>query len=216
MWMWAWSIRQNPITISLPLFFPRSTLFCEPMLTPLRPLGLILFSVWIFALCTAQSTGNITQDFACKPFGLCEKCPEEALHQPFCQPFGNRRLLHCRRITSNSSSTPSASGPESNNVEPSSNDNDNVDARPHYAQRPPSLDDSPPPADTTTPQGEILAWGSCGRVTSTERADFFEFAAVNLLFVCVGVAVVVWRLSRMRVLHARQLAARIGLVRGRR
>lgn len=60
-----------------------------------------------------------------------------------------------------------------------------------------------------------MAWKSCGRVVSTERADFFEFVAVNLLFLGVGVGIVIWRLRRMRLLHARQLAARIGLV-GRR
>ncbi|KZT61736.1 hypothetical protein CALCODRAFT_490992 [Calocera cornea HHB12733] len=31
----------------------------------------------------------------CRPFGMCEPCPEEALDQPYCQPFGNRRLIHC-------------------------------------------------------------------------------------------------------------------------
>ncbi|KAF8582523.1 hypothetical protein K439DRAFT_1350971, partial [Ramaria rubella] len=31
----------------------------------------------------------------CEPFGTCERCPEADLDQPFCQPFGNRRLLHC-------------------------------------------------------------------------------------------------------------------------
>ncbi|KDQ10243.1 hypothetical protein BOTBODRAFT_36355 [Botryobasidium botryosum FD-172 SS1] len=32
---------------------------------------------------------------ACRPFGECEPCPEAALHEPFCKPFGNRRLIHC-------------------------------------------------------------------------------------------------------------------------
>ncbi|KAF8434777.1 hypothetical protein L210DRAFT_3613776 [Boletus edulis BED1] len=31
----------------------------------------------------------------CVPFGECEPCPPDALHEPFCQPFGNRRLMHC-------------------------------------------------------------------------------------------------------------------------
>lgn len=31
----------------------------------------------------------------CRPFGECEPCPHDALHEPFCQPFGNRRLMHC-------------------------------------------------------------------------------------------------------------------------
>ncbi|EPQ53628.1 hypothetical protein GLOTRDRAFT_139794 [Gloeophyllum trabeum ATCC 11539] len=32
----------------------------------------------------------------CRPFGRCEPCPDDALHEPFCQPFGNRRLMHCQ------------------------------------------------------------------------------------------------------------------------
>ncbi|EIW71227.1 hypothetical protein TREMEDRAFT_27464 [Tremella mesenterica DSM 1558] len=31
----------------------------------------------------------------CRPFGECEPCPKDQLSQPFCMPFGNRRLLHC-------------------------------------------------------------------------------------------------------------------------
>ncbi|KAL7420034.1 hypothetical protein Q5752_004999 [Cryptotrichosporon argae] len=35
------------------------------------------------------------EDLVCRPFGECEPCPEDELSQPFCLPFGNRRLLHC-------------------------------------------------------------------------------------------------------------------------
>ncbi|KAG8800218.1 hypothetical protein FRC16_003394 [Serendipita sp. 398] len=31
----------------------------------------------------------------CHPFGECEPCPEDALNESFCKPFGNRRLVHC-------------------------------------------------------------------------------------------------------------------------
>ncbi|WWC67979.1 uncharacterized protein I206_101898 [Kwoniella pini CBS 10737] len=34
-------------------------------------------------------------DLICRPFGECESCPKDELDQPFCFPFGNRRLLHC-------------------------------------------------------------------------------------------------------------------------
>ncbi|KAH9849558.1 hypothetical protein C2E23DRAFT_838585 [Lenzites betulinus] len=47
----------------------------------------------------AQTTSNAS-DLICKPFGTCEPCPEDALHEPFCQPFGNRRLMHCLPISS--------------------------------------------------------------------------------------------------------------------
>lgn len=112
------------------------------------------------------------------------------LHKPFCQPFGNRRLIQCK----NSTALP---------TEP---------LRPHYAQHPPNLAGSDTPSEGDVEEGAILAWESCGRVVSAERADFFEFAAVNLLFLSVGAGIVIWRLRRMRLRHARQLAARIGLV----
>ncbi|KAF8510384.1 hypothetical protein JB92DRAFT_2728158 [Gautieria morchelliformis] len=35
-------------------------------------------------------------DVICEPFGSCGRCPDAEMQQPFCQPFGNRRLLHCR------------------------------------------------------------------------------------------------------------------------
>jgi len=34
-------------------------------------------------------------DLVCRPFGECEPCPHDELNEPFCLPFGNRRLLHC-------------------------------------------------------------------------------------------------------------------------
>ncbi|KAH6900856.1 hypothetical protein BKA70DRAFT_1061161, partial [Coprinopsis sp. MPI-PUGE-AT-0042] len=38
----------------------------------------------------------------CVPFGKCEPCPADSLDEPFCQPFGNRRLLHCTNATDTS------------------------------------------------------------------------------------------------------------------
>ncbi|KAG1859172.1 hypothetical protein C8R48DRAFT_261247 [Suillus tomentosus] len=35
----------------------------------------------------------------CRPFGACEPCPLDALHEPFCHPFGNRQLMHCSNTT---------------------------------------------------------------------------------------------------------------------
>ncbi|EKM75641.1 hypothetical protein AGABI1DRAFT_79588 [Agaricus bisporus var. burnettii JB137-S8] len=144
--------------------------------------------IWPLFFFVTLATAALNTTLVCTPFGACEPCPEEALHKPYCQPFGNRRLLQCKNST-------------------------DLHDRPHYAQHPPSLADSD--SIPSVEEGAILAWKSCGRVVSTERADFFEFVAVNLLFLGVGVGIVIWRLRRMRLLHARQLAARIGLV-GRR
>ncbi|KAI0646573.1 hypothetical protein C8Q79DRAFT_909750 [Trametes meyenii] len=138
----------------------------------------------------AQTPGNGTS-WVCKPFGTCEPCPEDALHEPFCHPFGNRRLMHCVPAVIPSNSTP---GSELTN--PTS----------FHAG-------SDVPSPTPTPQGETPAWEPCGRIVEKERADFYEFFACNLFIGVVAITVVLARSKRLQVLQARQLAARIGLVR---
>ncbi|KAI0938527.1 hypothetical protein AcV5_000190 [Taiwanofungus camphoratus] len=63
-------------------------------------------------------------------------------------------------------------------------------------------------------QGEMPAWESCGRIVEKERADFFEFFACNFVIAAVALLVLFARSKRLQAMHARQLAARIGLVRG--
>lgn len=63
------------------------------------------------------------------------------------------------------------------------------------------------------PEGETLAWESCGRIPSRERADFYEFIACNILFAVISLVVLFARSKRLQAIHARRLAARIGLVR---
>lgn len=62
-------------------------------------------------------------------------------------------------------------------------------------------------------EGETVAWESCGRIVKQERADFYEFVGVNTLFAAIALGVLYFRSRRMDALQARQLAARIGLVR---
>ncbi|GMK53871.1 hypothetical protein CspeluHIS016_0104570 [Cutaneotrichosporon spelunceum] len=71
--------------------------------------ALVLIAFTLFALATASPSPAIpvsnkrplvaqpAEGYDCTPFGVCEPCPEDERHQPFCQPFGNRRLLHCKR-----------------------------------------------------------------------------------------------------------------------
>jgi len=63
-------------------------------------------------------------------------------------------------------------------------------------------------------QGETPAWQSCGRIPSKERSDFFEFVLCNALFALTAMAVLFMRSKRLQIMQARQLAARIGFVRG--
>ncbi|KAH9941119.1 uncharacterized protein BXZ73DRAFT_75091 [Epithele typhae] len=66
-----------------------------------------------FAFGQPPSTTNPTNAhnetaLVCLPFGICEPCPDDSLHEPFCQPFGNRRLVHCLPAPSG---TPTPTGP---------------------------------------------------------------------------------------------------------
>ncbi|KAJ6616458.1 hypothetical protein B0H10DRAFT_1799537 [Mycena sp. CBHHK59/15] len=142
--------------------------------------------------CFAAETihSEVPADLVCTPFGECEACPADLLHEPFCQPFGSRRLMHCP-----------------NNSPPTS-----MHTPPVHSERPPSLDDRA--ADTShTHAGETLAWASCGRIPKQERADFYEFVACNVLFAAVAIFGVFTRSRRLQAMHARHLAARIGLTR---
>jgi len=146
----------------------------------------------------------------CRPFGECEPCPQEVLREPFCQPFGNRRLLHC---------LPPSSLPDS--TQPDTNPRQRPDSldRPISVDHPPgshAVDDNSHhqhPGGNLL-QGETVAWESCGRIVVQERADFWEFVACNVIFVCIALMLVFVRSKRMNTMHARQLAARIGLGRG--
>lgn len=77
----------------------------------------------------------------------------------------------------------------------------------------PLLDEEVPVPGRLT-DGELPAWESCGRIVSKERADFYEFVACNVAFALIALGVLFFRSRRMQVNQARQLAARIGLIRG--
>jgi hypothetical protein len=63
------------------------------------------------------------------------------------------------------------------------------------------------------PDGETPAWEACGRIVEQERADFLEFVACNVMFAGVALVILGIRSRRLHALQARQLAARIGMVR---
>ncbi|KAI0287119.1 hypothetical protein BC826DRAFT_73693 [Russula brevipes] len=188
---------------------------CMP-LSSLRPTttiaSFLLFVTFCLSPVAAKShlslrLANDTESI-CRPFGECEPCPQE-LREPFCQPFGNRRLLHCL--------PPSPPAPLG-----STHSNTNPHHSPDNLARPTSVDHSLGPLaleedsqhrhlDENLLQGEAIAWESCGRIVIQERADFWEFVACNLIFVCMALVLVFVRSKRMNTMQARQLAARIGL-----
>ncbi|EMD34680.1 hypothetical protein CERSUDRAFT_116870 [Gelatoporia subvermispora B] len=142
-------------------------------------------------LVSGRAASSNETELICRPFGTCEPCPEDALREPFCQPFGNRRLTHC---------VPNTPGhaPSDGTSEHDAPGDDVLHGQP-------GLD---------SPHGEIPAWESCGRIVEQERADFYEFFACNFVIAVIALFVLFARTKRLQAMHARQLAARIGLVRG--
>ncbi|KAI9460778.1 hypothetical protein HD554DRAFT_2028557 [Boletus coccyginus] len=137
------------------------------------------------AVVFAESDPTTIPPSVCRPFGECEPCPPDAMHEPFCQPFGNRRLMHCspgHTVTS-------------------------TEAIPSWYPYPTFTPSSLPI------QGETPAWQSCGRIIARERADFYEFVACNLLFAAVALSIALVRSRAVEARQARRVAARIGLVR---
>ncbi|KAI0360413.1 hypothetical protein OH77DRAFT_1418333 [Trametes cingulata] len=149
----------------------------------------LIWFIWslLVQMVYAQVSSNDTE-LVCQPFGTCEPCPDDALHEPFCQPFGNRRLMHCVPASSVSA--------------------------PHRDHSPTGTSSTRPSSPTSTAQGETLGWESCGRIVEKERADFYEFVACNLFIGILAITVVLARSKRLQAIQARQLAARIGVVRG--
>lgn len=136
-------------------------------------------------------------DMVCRPFGECEACPADEIHQPFCHPYGNRRLVHCIPRRNPDGSTAGDNPYEGENEQ---------DAR------------------------EVPAWESCGKVISTQKADYWEFVVsprvkvgerwlicggqtTNTVFLIISLVVLVLRAQNLATIQYRQLAARIGIVR---
>ena len=180
--------------------------------------------IWVClgqVIVAVEHDGQTTEpQVRCRPFGTCEPCPEDSvstftlfapvsdwtrvlqLHEPFCKPFGNRRLMHCTHmITSPTSSDPPP--PDRPPTKP------NAKISTYYQSTQSNHPDLSPDA-----LGETPAWESCGRIPQKEREDFWEFVACNFLFAAMSLFILFARSKRLQTLKGRQLAARIGLVRG--
>lgn len=133
---------------------------------------------------------------------LTRPCPPSPdpllqLNQPFCRPFGNRRLVHCINATESESDSLHST---------------NLTYRSEPTLPAPALSQESSHQST----GEMLAWESCGRIVPKERADFYEFVACNVAFAILSLGLLFFRSRRIQVMQARQLAARIGLFREER
>ncbi|KIJ14560.1 hypothetical protein PAXINDRAFT_115892 [Paxillus involutus ATCC 200175] len=145
----------------------------------------LCFSQIAAALSSNASESTTPLAIICHPFGECEPCPFDALHEPFCQPFGNRRLMHC---------SPNRTSP--------------------FHEPIPTWYPYPTSTPSALIQGETPAWQSCGRIPAQERADFYEFLACNVFLASAALGIALVRSKAVEARQARRLAARIGLVRG--
>ncbi|KAG8985786.1 hypothetical protein FRB94_004578 [Tulasnella sp. JGI-2019a] len=121
-------------------------------------------------------------DVICRAEGLCERCPESSIHEPFCQPYGNRRLIKCLPNTA-----------------------ENARLMRQHAH------DDGDESKVTYNLGETPAWEACGKVIVLERADYWEFLMCNFLFASFSMFIVLYRSKQIAALQYRKLAARIGL-----
>lgn len=106
------------------------------------------------------------------------------LKEPFCQPFGNRQLMHCTSSSPLTPSSPNAPSPDT----------------------PIELDKAGNPVT-----GLVPAWASCGRIPARERADFWEFVGCNAFIAACALGAVIVRGRKISALATRELAARIGV-----
>lgn len=131
---------------------------------------------------SSSSIHHDNSSVVCRADGLCERCPESSVREPFCQPYGNRRLIKCLPLT-----------PE------------NERALEEAARL--ALSGKPVPHSL----GETPAWEACGKVIAVERADYWEFVLCNAFFASFSLFVVLARGKQLAALQYRRLAARIGL-----
>ncbi len=136
-------------------------------------------------------------DLFCRPFGECEPCPKDevsqnmalqsfakgyltAIHattfkrdQPFCRPFGNRRLVHCIPKGQADPQDPYASEIE---VDIPTRRQESGSATHSQKESPVLVGGSSRVIDMGSVQlGEVPAWEACGKVLAIERAGYWEF-----------------------------------------
>lgn len=151
-------------------------------------------------------------DLFCRPFGECEPCPKDERDQPFCRPFGNRRLVHCIPKGQADPQDPYASEIE---VDIPTRRQESGSATHSQKESPVLVGGSSRVIDMGSVQlGEVPAWEACGKVLAIERAGYWEFVVINTLLLTLSLVVLLVRSNSLAAHQYKQLAARIGIAGG--
>ncbi|KAJ9104084.1 hypothetical protein QFC20_004661 [Naganishia adeliensis] len=170
-------------------------------------------------------------DLVCRPFGECGPCPEDEIYQPYCHPYGNRRLVHC--IPHTDGDDPSGDGAYGQEDGYFSTHADAKAAHakgksgsggvPHLQTAEGEDQDgvkvyitswSGKTISWSDVQGEVPAWESCGKVIAKETESYWRFVTFNTLILILSIVVLLIRANKLAAIQYRELAARIGIVRG--
>lgn len=175
----------------------------------------------------------------CNVKSACSPCEKSELHRPYCQPYGNRALIECRKIEV--TKTPERK-PLSSNKEPFKPDNGanvalddgkklgaaNVhqgrDVDTFYGTSIDELLAREDFANIASAQGSTLAtrdemfvsghvykgYQVCGKDRARETWDYAEFLGVNLILALIGIYVLLTRQRYLAGQHQSMLARRIG------
>ncbi|KAI5455360.1 hypothetical protein NCC49_000174 [Naganishia albida] len=171
-------------------------------------------------------------DLVCRPFGECEPCPEEEIYQPYCHPYGNRRLVHCVPHKDDEDSTHNGAYGQEEDGYFSSHADERQPEKPKgksgsngvpHLQTAEGQDQDGVKVYITSwsgkkiswsdVQGEVPAWESCGKVVALERQSYWRFVTSNSLILILSIVVLLIRANKLAAIQYRELAARIGIVR---
>lgn len=177
--------------------------------------------------------------------------PFEQIYQPYCHPYGNRRLVHCVPHTDDEDSTHSGAYGQEEDGYFSSHADERRPEKPKgksgsngvpHLQTAEGQDQDGVKVYITSwsgkkiswsdVQGEVPAWESCGKVVALERQSYWRFVVSILLFLdfpffcsmclqtsnslilILSIVVLLIRANKLAAIQYRELAARIGIVRG--
>ncbi|PWN33836.1 uncharacterized protein FA14DRAFT_65741 [Meira miltonrushii] len=172
----------------------------------------------------------------CSVKKACSPCEKSEFHRPYCQPYGNRALIECRKIevtkTPERKPLPSSKEPfkpdkaaiedpkkfGAANV-PQGRDIDTIygSSIEEMLERGDLANIAPAQASGLVARDEMFVGGHvykgyqvCGKDRARETWDYAEFLGVNLILALIGIYVLLIRQRYLAGQHQSMLARRIG------